>query len=134
EDAGNADSAPRGSSKGAPQRVAARTRPNPGRLSDREFEFIAGGWSRRESNPGPRGFRFAFVHVRSRADPCDGVRRFGYGLAPCDLDDATRGGLASSSPGGWRLSDTRTISRSDARYVKQRGGLRYRSQFMTTRC
>jgi integrase len=33
------------------------------------------GWRRRELNPGPRGVQSAFVHVRSRSNPCGGVRQ-----------------------------------------------------------
>ena len=32
-------------------------------------------WRRRELNPGPRGIQSAFVHVRSRSNPCGGVRQ-----------------------------------------------------------
>ena len=45
-------------------------------------------WSRWESNPGPQGFRPAFIHVRSRSDPRDGVRGFGHGLSFTALDHA----------------------------------------------
>ena len=38
-------------------------------------------WRRRESNPGPRGVRSTFVHVRSRLDPVAGVRGFGHDLS-----------------------------------------------------
>jgi hypothetical protein len=38
-------------------------------------------WRRRESNPGPRGVRAAFVHVCSRSEPPDGFCGFGHNLA-----------------------------------------------------
>ncbi len=53
---------------------------DPAKQKSRERGFFV-GWRRRESNPGPQGLEFTFVHVRSRRIPCDWVRGFGHDLS-----------------------------------------------------
>lgn len=57
-------------------------------------------WTRRESNPGPQGLQFTFVHVRSRRIPVDWVREFGHDLFLANLGHTIEDALAQPSSSG----------------------------------
>ncbi len=100
-------------------------------------ETTSGGWSslhwwrRRESNPGPRRIPSAFVHVRSRLDPSDRVRRFGDDLASPFLDCSIGGVLEQPSLRVDALPLPRLSHGWTAlRFLRPRERLRCRSQLV----